>query len=95
MIRKWLRPSSHSMPVLFMLAGLFGGLFAWNSFNLIHLAMANVQFLEMFGATAINEGGLRQLIEIAAYAAMSLVFYMAFKVCEVEIVHRWRSSREP
>ena len=90
---RWFKPTSYNCPALFLIAGAAGGLFAWNSFNLVHLAMENFRFLEMFGSVAVMEGGLRQFIGIIAYGLVSLAFYLVFKVCEVELVHRWRSWR--
>lgn len=90
MVWRWLKPQSYNSPVLFLAMGAFAALFAWNSYNLIHLAMENYRFIRQFGAVAIMEGGLRQLAELIAYGYLSLAFYMGFKVCEVELVNRWR-----
>jgi hypothetical protein len=93
MLWRWLKPQSHHGVVLFLLMATFGALFAWNSFNLVHLAMENYRFLSAFGLDAVREGGLLQLVEIIAYGLLSLAFYLGFKACEVELVARWRNWR--
>ena len=92
-MRRWLQLSSYNAFVLFLLMGVCAACFAWNSYNLAHLAMANVRFLSEAGLLAIMEGGLLQLAEIIFHGVLSLAFYLGFKACEVELVHRWRAHR--
>jgi hypothetical protein len=89
---RWLMPQAHHSAVLFVVMAICGALTAWNSFSLIHLAMENIRFLRMFGGIAVMEGGLLQLVEIIVYGILSLTFYLGFKVCEVELVSRWRGT---
>jgi hypothetical protein len=86
--------SSRYSITLFVLAGVFAALFAWNSYNLFQTAMANVNFLRSYGWMAVMDGGLTQLFMLIAYGYLSLAFYIGFKACEAEIVHRWRGWRE-
>ena len=92
-MRYWLLPSSYNVVLLFLAMGVFGVLFAWNSANLIHMAMGNIRFLNTYGSLAIMEGGLIQLLEITAYGFISLAAYLCFKTCEVELISRWRNTR--
>ncbi len=93
-MRYWLLPSSYNVVVLFLAMCVFGILFAWNSVNLVQMAMGNIRFLNTHGSLAIREGGLIQLMEITAYGFISLAAYLGFKTCEVELVSRWRSARD-
>jgi hypothetical protein len=95
MARRWLLLSNYNALMVFIAMGVFAGLFTWNSFNLVHLAMENIRYIGEFGRLAIVEGGLRQLLEIVAYGYVSLAFYVGFKACEVELVHRWRNWQAP
>jgi hypothetical protein len=88
---RWLKLSSCPALVLFVLMGLSGAALAWNSVDLVHLSMANYRYIRQFGAYALMEGGLEQLVEIILRAAATLAFYLGFKACEVELVARWRS----
>jgi hypothetical protein len=90
---RWLQLSNYHALVVFLLMGVFATLFAWNSYNLVHLAMQNFRFLREAGLLAVMEGGLRQLAGIILYGLLSLAFYVGFKACEVELVYRWRGSR--
>jgi hypothetical protein len=76
------------------LAGVFAALFAWNSYSLFQTAMANVNFLRTYGWMAVMDGGLKQFITLVLYGYLSLAFYIGFKACEAELVHRWRRRRE-
>ena len=87
-------PSRYHALAIFLAMGAFGALFAWNSFDLVRLAMANSRFLQMFGWLGAEQGGLVQLVEISLRGFLSLGFYVAFKACEVELVQRWRARRE-
>ncbi|NJO34618.1 MAG: hypothetical protein HC869_17290 [Rhodospirillales bacterium] len=86
---RWLRLSNCNAFVVFIFMGACGAMFAWMSYNLINLAMANIHFLSQYGALAIMEGGLMQLVEIILYGYLALAFYLGFKACEHELVDRW------
>ena len=92
-MRYWLLPSSYNVVLLFFAMCVFGVLFAWNSVNLINMAMGNLHFLNTYRSLAIREGGLIQLLEITAYGFISLAAYLCFKTCEVELISRWRNTR--
>ena len=92
-MRRWLQLSNYHAIVVFLLAGVFIGLFTWNSYNLAGLAIANLRFLREFGAVALMEGGLRQFAEIVFSGYLSLAFFLGFKACEVDLVYRWRNWR--
>lgn len=65
----------------FLLMGVFGGLFAMTSYNLLMLFNANFQFIEMYGVMAVKDGGALQLLQLAVYGYLSLAFYILFKGC--------------
>ena len=65
----------------FLLMGLFGGLSAVTSYNLVLLFIANLGFISQYGVMALREGGLLQLIELIAYGYLSIAFYILFKGC--------------
>lgn len=81
----------HWLAVMF-LSGVFFVAFAYLSYSLFHLSMANIDFLREHGAAAIMEGALLQLLEIFVRGCLALSCYLAFKVCETELTkryHRW------
>ena len=75
------------MGVAFMLFGLA-------SANLVHSLMANSEFLFAYGLTALQEGGLRQLLELVASAYFAVACYVVFKLCEKVLVERLASRKE-
>jgi len=87
-----LHPSSWHGLVIFLMLGIFGALFAWFTFNLVDLFMANFRFIAAYGLVALREGGLRQAAELVASGYLSIAFYIAFKACEVELVTRLRAD---
>lgn len=93
MARLWLEIHAYHAFVLFLAMGACAALFAGSSYNLASLAIANFRFLREFGWLAVMEGGLWQLLEIAAYGLLSLTFDMGFNSCEHELVHRWSAWR--
>ncbi len=93
MARRWLEIHAYHAAVLFLAMGVCAALFAWSSYNLASLAIANFRFLSAFVWLAVMEGGLWQLLEIAFYGLLSLIYYLGFKSCEHELVHRWSAWR--
>ena len=75
--------------ILLIGGGLIVG-FAFATFNLFEMSMANLRFLRQFGWVAVMEGGLVQLAEIIACAIAALLCYIGFKLCEAELVQRYR-----
>jgi hypothetical protein len=93
-MRRWLLLSSYHWAVLLLLLALSAVVVAWVSFGLINVAMANYGFVARHGLTALREGGLLQMVGIAAKAALVLGSYMVFKATETELIHRWRRASD-
>lgn len=93
-VRKWLNPARYPAVIVFAVMGACATLFAWSSYNLFHLAMANATFLKTYGIMAIKEGGLLQLLSIMLQGSLSLACYLGFKACEDELMKRWRNRAE-
>ncbi len=54
------------------------------------MGTANLRFLRQFGWVAVMESGLIQLAEIIACAIAALLCDIGFKLCEAELVQRYR-----
>lgn len=75
--------------IVLLLSGVFTVIFAYATLNLFQMSMANLRFLREFGWVAVMEGGLFQLAQIIFCALIAIFNYIAFKVCETELVHRY------
>ena len=73
--------------VSFVLGGLV-------TLNLLHSLMANFEFLSMYGVEAVRDGGLLQLLEIAASGYFAAGCYVLFKVCEKVLVERLTANKD-
>ena len=76
--------------LIFLLAAISVVIVAFLTYNLLHMGMANLHFIQQHGWLALRSGGLMQLIQILAYGVVSLFFFIVFKVCESELVIRYR-----
>jgi hypothetical protein len=65
----------------FLLMGVFAGLSAVTSYNLLLLFIANFGFIAQYGVMALKEGGFVQLAELILYGYLSIGFYILFKGC--------------
>ena len=74
--------------VAFILLGVSFTLGGMVTLNLLHDLSANVGFLAMFGADAIREGGLKQLLNIVVSGYFAAACYVVFKLCEKVLVER-------
>ena len=74
----------------FVLMGVFLGAFGLCSANLLSLFMANFELLSAYGAMAIVDGGLRQLVELIFWGYFSLAFYVLFKGCLDGLLRRFQ-----
>jgi len=72
----------------FLLMGVFFLLSGISSINLYVVLKANIELFRQYGAQAMEDGALRQLIEILGTAFFSIVFFVLFVVCERIVVDR-------
>jgi len=79
----------------FLLMGAFFLLSGVMSIDLYVVLKANVDLFRKYGAQAIDDGALRQLVEILGTAISSIVFFVLFVMCERIVVdHLTASLRE-
>jgi hypothetical protein len=90
----WLKLSVYPSAVIFVAAGLMAILFAWNSLNLVQVGMANFDFLTMYGREGFRDGGGAQLLQLLWHGVIALAAFFGFKICEVEILRRWRAWQD-
>ena len=72
----------------FLLMGVFFLLSGITSINLYVVLKANIDLFRQYGAQVIDDGALRQLIQILGTAFFSIVFFVLFVVCERIVVDR-------
>jgi hypothetical protein len=85
----------HRPPWLtFLFMGIAAGGFALCSFNLLYLFQANFNLIATYGAMAAFDGGILQLIELAAWGYLALACYVAFKGCADGMLRRIHSERQ-
>jgi hypothetical protein len=73
-----------------LIAGIFTLIFTLSTLNLLRLGIANLEFIRDYGWIAIMEGALIQLAKLAGSSAIALISYMGFKLCEHELVQKYR-----
>jgi hypothetical protein len=89
-VKRFLKTSTYPWWVVFVAASGFATGLAYSSYNLFHLSMANLSFLREFGWLAVMNGGVLQFLENAAYGGVSLICFLGFKICETDLVLRYR-----
>jgi hypothetical protein len=72
----------------FILMGLSFLLFGFYSVNLFVLLKANIELVLEYGMMAMADGAAQQLAELLFAAYLSMLFFLAFKVCERILVAR-------
>lgn len=76
--------------LVFLLAGGAAVCFAFVSVNLFSEAMASVRFLSTYKFEAIRFGAWVQVLELCLWGSLSLLCWLAFKICEGELVDRYQ-----
>src|SRR5262245_9782904 len=77
----------------FVLMGAFFLLFGVTSVNLFVLLKLNIDLFLEYGLMVIADGALQQLFELVSSAYLSMLFYVAFRVCERVLVERVTAKR--
>lgn len=89
-MKRLFRISRYPSLLVFTLAGISAVIVAYASYNLLTTSMANLRFLRQHGWLAFTSGGFLQLLQIAANGTAALAFFLVFKICESELVIRYR-----
>jgi hypothetical protein len=63
-------------------------LFGLCTLNLVFSVRANVELVATHGAQALEDGALRQFVELVCSAVLGMAAYVVFKACEHRLVHR-------
>jgi hypothetical protein len=78
----------------FLVMGAAAGGLALCLFNLLYLFQANFSLLWTYGAMAAFDGGILQLIELAAWGYLALACYVVVEGCLDGLLQRIRRARE-
>jgi hypothetical protein len=78
----------------FLTMGLAVGGFALCSLNLFELFRANLRLIATYGAMAVFDGGLFQLLQLAGWGYLALAFYVVFKGCLDGLLQRIHRARQ-
>lgn len=89
-MKRLLDITSYPVWFIFMLAGVALAVVAYATFNLFDMSMANLAFLRRHGLVAATSGGLVQFLEILLTATVALGFFLVYKICESELLARYR-----
>ncbi len=89
-MKRLFQVSRYPAVLVFVLAGFSAVIVAYASFNLLTISMANLHFIQAHGWLALKSGALIQLLGIAFYGVIALAFFLIFKICESELVLRYR-----
>ena len=73
--------------------GAFFLLFGVTSVNLFVLLKMNIDLFVEYGLMVIEDGALRQLVELLSSAYLSMLFWLLFRLCERIIVERMIRAR--
>ncbi len=74
--------------------GLATAGFALCSYNLFEMFRANFRLIESYGAMAIFDGGLLQLMQLVGWGYLALAFYVVFKGCLDGLTRRIDRARD-
>ncbi|WP_057298186.1 hypothetical protein [Pelomonas sp. Root1217] len=57
--------------------------------DLVRLVSANAALLSSYGWQGLQDGGLRQLVELIGSTLAAMAAWLLFKVCETVLVQSW------
>ena len=76
----------------YVLMGFFFMLFGVTSVDLFFLLRANIRLFIDYGVMVIDDGALRQLIELLGLTLLAVGFFVLCAVCERVLVKRMLSN---
>jgi len=82
----WLRRHRVACFGLMVLSFIAFGLL---TLDLVRLVGANVALLSDYGWQGLQDGGLRQLLELLASSVGAMAAWLLFKLCETVLIQSW------
>ncbi len=76
--------------LVFLGAGLTAVVSAFCTVNLYSETVANFDFINQYGEDAIMLGALWQTAGLVVWGGLALACFIGFKICESELVRRYR-----
>ncbi|MDU8927955.1 hypothetical protein RXV86_11220 [Alisedimentitalea sp. MJ-SS2] len=89
-MKQLIRISGYPAILVFLLAGASITIVGFATYNLLQMGMANLRFIGEHGWLALRTGAFVQLLQLLLYGAVALFFFILFKICESELVIRYR-----
>ena len=89
-MKRFLDISRYPMLLVFALGGVSIVIVAFATVNLLQMGMANLRFIGEHGWLALKSGAFVQLLQLLLYGSIALFFFILFKICESELVIRYR-----
>ncbi len=93
MPRRWLDFLYRHPPLTFVAMVAFFLFFGVTSVNLFVLLKMNIDLFVQYGLMVIADGALEQLLDLVGSAILSIVFFLAFKVCERVLVEKLTAKK--
>ena len=94
-LRRFLDYLRRHLLLTWLLMGAFFLSSGITSINLYVVLKANIDLFRRYGTQVIEDGALRQLVEIFGTAFLSIIFFVLFVVCERIVVdHLTKPLRE-
>jgi len=93
-MKRFLDISRYPGIIVFMLAGVSIVIVAFATVNLLQMSMANLRYIGEHGWLALQSGALIQLLQLLIFGAVALFFFVVFKICESELVIRYRNWKD-
>ena len=88
MPKRWLDFLYDHPRFTFVLMSGFFLAFGITSVNLFVLLKMNLDLFLQYGLMVIEDGALRQLVDLLASSLLSIAFYVVFKICERVLIER-------
>jgi len=82
----WLRRHRFACFGLMVLSFITFGML---TLDLVRLVGANAAFLSEYGWQGLQDGGLRQLLELLASSLGAMAAWLLFKLCETLLIQSW------
>jgi hypothetical protein len=93
MPRRWIDFLYRHPPLTFVLMVASFVCFGVTSVNLFVLLKMNIDLFVQYGLMVIADGALEQLLDLVGSAILSIVFFLAFKVCERVLVEKLTAKK--
>lgn len=93
-MKRLFRVAGYPAVLVFLCAGIAAAVLAFGSLRLLTSGLSLMRMVQEQGWPVLTEEGWPQPLRVAGFGVLALSAYLVFRICETELVARYRDWQD-